>query len=879
MSMAISPKHKRISAILGAAASIFILCVALWFLHRELAGLSREAIVNHIRSIPALALFAAAAFTACSYFVLTGYDRAALGYVGHPVPYARAALTSFMANAIGHNVGTTALSGGSIRFRMYSLAGLSASEIAQLIGFVSLTFGIGASGLLGVALLLMPGAQTAVLNVSPALVTLAGSLLLAVPLLYLAITISYRGSSLKIGAWRIAMPPPRTALLQVSLSAIDLTFTAAVLYALLQPVLDMPFSAFLGIYLLALAAGVISSLPGGIGVFEAVLVAALPQLDSSVLLGTIIVYRLVYYIAPLVLALLILVAHESHQHGRVLLRSTARAGDFLSGIAPQLVGATVFLAGVVLLLSGASPAVEARLALISQGIPLPVLELSHLAGSVIGVGLLILAHGLYRRLRGAYLAALATLAIGVVLSLLKGLDYEEALILGLIATILWFSRNEFYRNESIASERFSVRWVAAIVFALCLAVWVALVSFRHVEYSEQLWWQFAFDAQAPRVLRASLVTAVSALAFALWKILRGAAPPPAPAPSQDDNEQLRKVLLGARSSSANVALLGDKRFLWSADRQAFIMYQVSGNSWIAMGDPVGPANRQEELAWAFRELVDRHNGRAVFYQVTDEALHIYVDLGLTLSKLGEDARVPLADFSLQGSRRAELRYADNRAKKFGAVFEIVPRASLAPLLAELRRVSDNWLAEKSSAEKGFSLGAFSEQYLLNFDCAVVRVDAAVVAFANLWPAPAGGELSIDLMRYDRHAPGGVMDYLLVELLLWGAANGYQWFNLGMAPLSGLEQRPLAPLWHKLGNLVFTHGENFYNFEGLRKYKEKFDPEWQPRYLACPGGWWNLPRALFDASRLVSGGVSGMLGTRQPALVIASVAKQPGNSHS
>lgn len=81
----------------------------------------------------------------------------------------------------------------------------------------------------------------------------------------------------------------------------------------------------------------------------------------------------------------------------------------------------------------------------------------------------------------------------------------------------------------------------------------------------------------------------------------------------------------------------------------------------------------------------------------------------------------------------------------------------------------------------------------------------------------------------------------------------------MAPLSGLEQRPLAPLWHKLGNLIFTHGENFYNFEGLRHYKEKFNPEWQPRYIACPGGWWQLPRALLDASRLISGGVGGILG--------------------
>jgi phosphatidylglycerol lysyltransferase len=141
---------------------------------------------------------------------------------------------------------------------------------------------------------------------------------------------------------------------------------------------------------------------------------------------------------------------------------------------------------------------------------------------------------------------------------------------------------------------------------------------------------------------------------------------------------------------------------------------------------------------------------------------------------------------------------------------------------------------------------------------VVRVNKEIVAFANLWTAPAGGELSIDLMRYNQTAPKGVMDFLFTELMLWGAGKNYQWFSLGMAPLSGLEDRALAPLWHKLGHLIFTHGESFYNFEGLRKYKEKFDPRWEARYLACPDGWSSVPLALFDVARLISGGVTRIL---------------------
>jgi len=103
-----------------------------------------------------------------------------------------------------------------------------------------------------------------------------------------------------------------------------------------------------------------------------------------------------------------------------------------------------------------------------------------------------------------------------------------------------------------------------------------------------------------------------------------------------------------------------------------------------------------------------------------------------------------------------------------------------------------------------------------------------------------------------------MDFLFAELMLWGKDEGFRWFNLGMAPLSGLEAHELAPLWHKLGNLVFRHGDAFYNFEGLRNYKQKFDPEWRARYIACRGGVLGLPRALLESARLISGGVSGLL---------------------
>jgi phosphatidylglycerol lysyltransferase len=172
------------------------------------------------------------------------------------------------------------------------------------------------------------------------------------------------------------------------------------------------------------------------------------------------------------------------------------------------------------------------------------------------------------------------------------------------------------------------------------------------------------------------------------------------------------------------------------------------------------------------------------------------------------------------------------------------------MLPELKTISDAWLAEKAASEKGFSLGFFDERYLSRFPCAVVREAGRIVAFANLWCGARREELSIDVMRYAPGSPQDVMEYLFIELMLWGQREGYQWFNLGMAPMSGVDDRPLAPLWNRAVHLAYSHGDRFYSFEGLRKYKEKFHPVWRPKYLASPGGI-ALPRILTDLAALIA----------------------------
>jgi phosphatidylglycerol lysyltransferase len=327
-------------------------------------------------------------------------------------------------------------------------------------------------------------------------------------------------------------------------------------------------------------------------------------------------------------------------------------------------------------------------------------------------------------------------------------------------------------------------------------------------------------------------------------------------PTSDDLDKARLVIANARDTYANLALLGDKELLFSDNGNAIIMYGIEGRSWVALGDPVGPKEEWSELVWRFGELSDRHAGWTVFYQVKAENVHLYLDLCLTLQKLGEEARVRLESFSLEGLKKT-MRHSYRKVNSEGAVFEVIPAENVPSMMSDLKLISDGWLQDKNTREKGFSLGYFDPDYIQRFPVAVVRKDGQLVAFTNILNGADMEEMSVDLMRFLPEAPSGSMDFLFISLMLWGKTQGYRWFNLGMAPFSGLDNRALAPLWNRMGSLLFRRGEYFYNFQGLRLYKEKFNPVWEPRYLASPAGL-ALPRILANIASLTSGGMKGVV---------------------
>lgn len=848
---------ERLRHAIPALIGLALFLGSLEVLRHELSATSWPAIRAGVSGTPTTQIVTGLGLTALNYLVLTVYDFLAFASIDRRIAAWRIGVTSFLAYAIANNVGFAMLSGASVRYRFYTRWGMGAEDLSRIIFSYSITFWLGLLALGGLSLALGPlprldGVPGAVLAVP------IGWLLFATSLAYVVFC-SIRTAPLRVWRFEWPLPPPAVAVAQWITSAIDWVLAGTVLYVLLPD--GVPFFAVLGAFLAAQLIALASHVPGGAGVFEGLMVLLLkPYLSSADLVAPLILYRAIYYLLPLAIALVGLLVDEVHQRRAYAKRTAALIGQLVEQLTPRILSTLTFGAGVLLLFSGATPAEEGRLVWLNRFVPLGVVETSHFAGSLVGALLLVLSQGLSRRLDAAYHLATVAVAVGIGASLLKGADIEEAVLLTLLLVLLRSARPAFDRRATILETRFSAPWIAAVIAALAASTWLGFFAFKHVEYANELWWQFELSAEAPRFLRATIGAAIVVLLAAVAKLV-SPAPHEIDPPSEDDLTDAARVIDAQPSTTPNLAYLRDKGLIFDDGRKGFVMYGVQGRTWAAMGDPVGPPELVPALIRAFLERCDDFGGTPVFYEVRKDNLHHYADFGLTFVKLGEEARVDLTRFSLEGGASSRHRQAFRRLEKEGASFRIIPALEAVPLMKELRTVSDEWLGDKPS-EKGFSLGFFDESYLSRFRLAVIERNGHVVAFANIWSGANRDELSIDLMRYGANAPKGVMESLFIHLMVWGKAEGYRWFSLGMAPMSGFERSPVAPFWTKVGSFLYEHGEGVYNFQGLRLFKDKFDPVWEPHYLAYPGGL-GLPRVLADVTALIAGGYRNVFGGRRP----------------
>jgi phosphatidylglycerol lysyltransferase len=301
-----------------------------------------------------------------------------------------------------------------------------------------------------------------------------------------------------------------------------------------------------------------------------------------------------------------------------------------------------------------------------------------------------------------------------------------------------------------------------------------------------------------------------------------------------------------------MGLLEDKSYFFSPGGSV-VNYVVEGHIAVTLGDPIGPAGDLPDAIRAFQAYCSQNDWLAAFYQVLPDGLVLYREAGFDVLGVGNEGIVDLAAFTMEGGENKGIRSAYNRLTRKGYRAEVSTPPIEERLIAELRQISDEWLTNMHGSEKRFSLGWFDDAYIRNGLVMVIyNQENFPVAFANILPEFQRNESTIDLMRHRKEVENGIMDYLFVSLFQWAREQGYDSFNLGLSSLSGVGEKLQDPAIERALHYIYEHVNQFYNFKGLHEFKEKFHPEWSPRYLVYPGIA-SLPQVTMALIQADSGG--------------------------
>ncbi len=847
----------RARTLLPYALAAGLFALGRYALYKLLAPVDFVQVTAQIRATPWSTLAAAFGATLCAYLALAGYDWSALRYIGKPLPAPVVLTGSLMAYAFGNTIGLSAVSGGAVRWRVYSGLGLDGYDVAAVSAFTAVSFGVAAT-LVGLfALGAHPQALAAVLPLAPEMVrTLAVASIVAVvaPLVWASLS----GKSLKL--WRFDLRAPSLPILggQVLFSLGDIGFSALTLYLLL-PETGLGFFTFLAIFAAATMAGVVSHVPGGVGVFETVMLAALPSgAPTEQVAAALLLYRLIYYLLPFTLALIFLAIYE---FWRSLGRSAETRSDraltavepamrALAPLAPLVLAAMIFGSGVWMSVSALIPPASEAAEAAETLFPLAFLPgVPALLSSVLGAGLIVVSLGVARRSLGAFWMAVGAMALGAVVEIARDGDMERAAALILAVAILTPFRSVFRRRATLTHAALTPGWILLVASAAASFAFVIFLVNRSDAYERELWWQLAANEGAPDSLRAGLVGGLTIGVFALILLLRAPRFRPR-APSGAALEKAAEIVAEWGEPEAAFALTGDKTLLFSEDERAFVAFGESGGSWIAWGGPVGEPGAAAEAAFQFLDAARRAGARPVFYDYGPQDAPLMWELGLTPHLLGEEALVELADFQPQG----ELAAACRRAREKGLALEILRPPHDAARIEILRGVSALWLSARGQREKGFSMGRFSPLWLERWPVALLRLEGRPVGFANLIHGRPE-EAAADMLRLTPEAPPEALAFLCAEVMIRLKPEGVKSFSLGGAPApppgGAREAERRKRLWDRFGSRIYRLGAHHATMAESRAFKAGFHPVWRPRSYAAPPEAPPLS-ALADAARLIGG---------------------------
>lgn len=846
---------------------IGLFALGLFALHHLLKPVNLDEVMAHVRSTSTPVLLAAMLATAVAYAALVGYDFLALRFIGRKLPARVVALGGFLAYAFGNTIGVAVVSGGAVRFRIYSAFGLNALEVATVSGYIAVALGTGLT-LIGLgALVVQPHVVASVLPL-PADVVRWGSLFVLILSLSIILFISWGARSLRIWKIELRLPSPKNLAGQMVVMIVDVVAAAFTLWILMpQGVPDFAF--FVAIYSIGMMVGILSHVPGGVGVFEAVVISTIPgSVPVSEIAAALLMFRMIYYLLPFLIGFVLVSLNELRLAGGALNRWTGGipapmrpAFEAVHGIVPSLTALITFGFGAYLLLVSLVPSVRGDAMEDIRMVAALLREGGTLLLAILGVMLLILSDGLGRRIKAAFFLTLAALVTGSVASMLNDFDVKNAALLAMVAVLLVPFRRSFYRQAKLTDAVFSPAWFLLVFAVLAGAGVFFFFVHRAPDGAGDLEALLAAATDTPRALRAGLLA--SALLF-LFSVYMATRPMRARPVSATDLAAVDRALQISEASGEPRGMLaaGDAtQMLFSESGNAFLMFGVQGKTWIALGDPIGRQEECQELFWSFADLAKRGNAVPVFFGISERQVAPLGEMGFAIHQVGEEAVVPLRSLKLGSEGFAHLRDVGLEWQSSGAELAIETPPHSAALIAEVQAVSDQWLAGGAGREKSFTVGRVAEDILNRMPVAVVRRGGKVVGFASLMVAGKARHIAVDAMRFLPDQPDGFMEFLFESLIERYRDLGAITLNLGLTPPEGLSERSVERLWNRFGSFIFRNGGAFPSFEDLRQFKAQFQPKWKKSYIAVPAGI-SPTRAMTNVALLIAGGTRTLFGRKK-----------------
>ncbi len=836
----------------GPLFVLVMLIAALWFLHLELQEYSLQEFREGLMAIPSWRLLLAVLFTLVNYAILVCYDWLGIWYIRHPMKFGRVALASFLGYSIGNNFGLL-FGGSTIRYRLYSTWGLSAAEIVKLLFVLAITFWIGLFALSGIVFLIDPLPIPKEFRLPIQTTRPLGVFLTTTAVLYLIACAV--GKPLRFGKKQFHLPPFGLSVAQFLVASIDLLCAAAIVFVLMPASIEVSYFHFVGIFLLAQVAVFVTQVPGGLGVLEMSLLALLAPVAAAKpeLFAAMLAYRLIFYLTPMAIGILMLGAHEVITQRDNLKKAFESFGVWTPDIAPRLAALLVFLCGICVLFAAAIPVDDERMAILNSIVPLWLIEINYFGAGVFGVLLLLLARGLYRRIRYAYWLTLPTLVMTIVFAIAGSLGYFQLVILLTAFFVVAPIRHYFHRRGRLLTDQIAWHWLISISVVLILSFWLFWFAYKKRDDLGFEIWRFALEADSPRSLRALLGAFIMAGGFYAVRLLQITIGRPE-VTTRNELQMARAIVELSTESSARLALLGDKRLLFNEANTAMVAYSTRNKSCVAAGNPVGPIDDAVQIAWDFYEMCQQQAQWPVYFLVNDRFATLYQEMHLKLLHVADEALVDLARFDLESPANEPLRRSIATLADAGCSFHVIEANEVDSIIPDLQRIDATWQQERGGRQHRFSSSYFVPEMIVSSPAVILNQGDRIVAFASLWPSADSSELACGLVRYLPDAPSSALDGLLVQSMSWGNARRFRHFSFGPAPLAEWHSGKHQAVRAQLMSIAFRMSRHFYSYQGLRNYLERFSPMWQPLFLASQAER-PLGTVLSDIAGIIGSGES------------------------